>query len=253
LLFVTPTGVRVKQKDGKELSFVDSNGECNLTRLKQALDKTPSITEMREMSDRFVLRETLDKRDPLLHPLLRWIITSNRAHIRKLAPEEEMKNMGTKFQFVLLSSTPEKEQKFLALRRRAEVSGGTGSLWAFHGSSTGNWHSILRTGLKNMSNTKYMTTGAALGPGIYMATNSSTSLAYCREAGGWGRSMFGNFLCLALCELVNQANKNHNRGGVYVVPDEDLVVTRFFFILDSSANNRALNVDVSNLNVPKLA
>jgi hypothetical protein len=55
---------------------------------------------------------------------------------------------------------------------------GKGHFFAFHGSDTCNWHSILRTGLKNMSNTKFMTSGAAYGSGIYMATDSGTSLGY---------------------------------------------------------------------------
>jgi poly [ADP-ribose] polymerase 6/8 len=40
------------------------------------------------------------------------------------------------------------------------------------GSGIENWHSILRNGLVNASNTKLMTTGAAYGPGIYAASDS---------------------------------------------------------------------------------
>jgi len=46
----------------------------------------------------------------------------------------------------------------------------------FH--SFGNWHCILRRGLKNYSNTELMSCGAAHGAGIYLAQDSGTSLGY---------------------------------------------------------------------------
>jgi hypothetical protein len=50
----------------------------------------------------------------------------------------------------------------------------------YHGSSLANWHGIQRTGLVVLSNTQYMSAGAALGPGIYTAAagNFGTSYAY---------------------------------------------------------------------------
>ena len=39
-------------------------------------------------------------------------------------------------------------------------------------------HAILRSGLKNASNTKLMTAGAAYGPGIYLSTDASMSMQY---------------------------------------------------------------------------
>jgi len=40
----------------------------------------------------------------------------------------------------------------------------------FHGSAPENWYSILRNGIRILSNTKYMTAGAALGAGVYAAS-----------------------------------------------------------------------------------
>jgi hypothetical protein len=45
----------------------------------------------------------------------------------------------------------------------------------------GNWHSILRCGLKNYSGTKFQTHGTAYGNGIYLAADSSTSLGYAQN------------------------------------------------------------------------
>lgn len=53
--------------------------------------------------------------------------------------------MGTPYQYMLLTSTPEKEARYAALKKTY------GSFMAFHGSPMENWHSILHNGLRNMS------------------------------------------------------------------------------------------------------
>lgn len=75
--------------------------------------------------------------------------------------------MNTEYQYMFLSSPPEKEAEFQQLKKKH------GSILAFHGSAFGNWHSILRIGLKNFSNTELMSTGAAYGPGIYLCNIST--------------------------------------------------------------------------------
>ena len=70
----------------------------------------------------------------------------------------------------MVSGNPEAEMKFRKKRKKF------GSFYAFHGSNSGNWHCILRAGLKNYSNTNKMSAGAAAGPGIYLAKQLSTSL-----------------------------------------------------------------------------
>jgi poly [ADP-ribose] polymerase 6/8 len=51
--------------------------------------------------------------------------------------------MHTKHQYLLLSDAPEKEERFRKLKKEF------GSTFAFHGSATENWHSIMRKGLIN--------------------------------------------------------------------------------------------------------
>ena len=70
----------------------------------------------------------------------------------------------------MVSGNPEAEMKFRKKRKKF------GSFYAFHGSNSGNWHGILRAGLKNYSNTNKMSAGAAAGPGIYLAKQLLTSL-----------------------------------------------------------------------------
>lgn len=66
---------------------------------------------------------------------------------------------------MLLTSTPEKEARFAALKKKYNsyhpyidvnqtdpfITRRHGSFLAFHGSPMENWHSILRNGLRNMS------------------------------------------------------------------------------------------------------
>ena len=78
----------------------------------------------------------------------------------------------------MVNAAPEKEAKFTALKRLHKT------VFAFHGSSIECWHSIIRCGLKNVSNTKLMTAGAACGAGIYTSTNMATSLSYMLTPGG---------------------------------------------------------------------
>ena len=304
LLFVTPTGIIAKDPlTGEELTFGETEEKLDHQHILRVLEQCPSLEDMRShldsvresvrlrTQDKYPLKSYLDTYSPLLYPLLRWILTSNRSHIRPLKPFEMIKGANTKHQFAMLSNAPAKEARFQTLKREAAAAatdesldaftkgygpfpptsssssstssstfpssattsittkkgtGGygvlssspsvkspfsnntTGSVFAFHGSNTGNWHSILRTGLKNLSNTKYMVCGAAKGAGIYMATQAVTSLGYCRQAGGWANSMFGpSFICLAICEVVCGKDLI---PPVYVVPENDRVSTRYFLL-----------------------
>jgi len=270
LLFVTPSGVVGKDaKSGKEFTFAKSGCEgkkelsqedLDVSRLTSCLQQCPPVADMAKMVAKNTLKEDLQKIDPLLYPLLRWILTSNRAHIRPLTEKERIPELKTQYQFVLLSSNPDREAKFQNFKRvaagmnrffpeRGLPPGPGGSCFAYHGSSTGNWHSILRTGLKNMSGTAYMTTGAAYGPGIYMAKDSSTSFGYCRDVGGWSKSMYGQLICLSVCEVVKQ--RCLNEKVYYVVPNEDTVTTRFLCVYPQSFTDRP-NVAVSSLTTPHI-
>jgi ubiquitin-conjugating enzyme E2 Q len=73
---------------------------------------------------------------------------------------------------MLLSQDPAKERKFMQAKNKH------GSLFCFHGSSMENWYSILRNGLRNLSNSGLMTAGAAYGAGIYASENYATSYGY---------------------------------------------------------------------------
>lgn len=134
----------VDPTDPKTLAF--NPKKKNYERLQKALDSVMSIREMTQGSY-LEIKKQMDKLDPLAHPLLQWIISSNRSHIVKL-PLSRLKFMHTSHQFLLLSSPPAKEARFRTAKKLY------GSTFAFHGSHIENWHSILRNGLVNASYTK---------------------------------------------------------------------------------------------------
>jgi len=212
----------------------------NLPALNKLIQLVPTIEEVKKLPDTKSIKVMLDSIDRLAFPLLRWIITSNRAHLAKLETKDCIEEMKTEHQYIFMSSPPEKESKFQKIKKEK------GSFWAFHGSSFSNWHSILRVGLKNYSNTALMSSGAAYGAGIYLSPSSSTSFGYARAQTGWPKSLFNkkgtvsHMQCLALCEVIDAGYKANPH---YVVSDEDHVMTRYFFIFDGSITNPAVEAN----------
>ncbi|PRP89860.1 hypothetical protein PROFUN_00202 [Planoprotostelium fungivorum] len=149
---------------------------------------------------------------------------------------DRIEGMKCENQYLFVSSPPEKESKFQQLKKKH------GAFWAFHGSSLFNWHSILRIGLKNFSNTEFMSAGAAYGAGIYMAEQFSTSLTYALHHN------IGSKVCLAICEVIKAGYK---ANPYYVVPNEDHVITRYFLVYENreaaAADSACLASKLQNL------
>ncbi|KAG8507435.1 Protein mono-ADP-ribosyltransferase PARP6 [Galemys pyrenaicus] len=252
----------VDPTDPKTLAF--NPKKKNYERLQKALDSVMSIREMTQGSY-LEIKKQMDKLDPLAHPLLQWIISSNRSHIVKLplsrvsdhSPTKlfeflQLKFMHTSHQFLLLSSPPAKEARFRTAKKLY------GSTFAFHGSHIENWHSILRNGLVNASYTKLQLHGAAYGKGIYLSPISSISFGYSGMGKGQHRmpskdelvqrynrmntipqtrSIQSRFLqsrnlnCIALCEVITSKDLQKH-GNIWVCPVSDHVCTRFFFVYE---------------------
>ncbi|XP_059421402.1 protein mono-ADP-ribosyltransferase PARP6-like isoform X5 [Carassius carassius] len=235
--------------DPKTLAF--NPKKKNYERLQKALDSVMSIREMTQGSY-LEIKKQMDKLDPLAHPLLQWIISSNRSHIVKLPLSRQLKFMHTSHQFLLLSSPPAKEARFRTAKKLY------GSTFAFHGSHIENWHSVLRNGLVNASYTKLQLHGAAYGKGIYLSPISSISFGYSGMGKGQhrmptkdelvqrynrmntmpqSRPIHSRFLqsrnlnCIALCEVITSKDLQKH-GNIWVCPVSDHVCTRFFFVYE---------------------
>uniref|UniRef100_A0A7S4DSE0 PARP catalytic domain-containing protein n=1 Tax=Lotharella globosa TaxID=91324 RepID=A0A7S4DSE0_9EUKA len=198
------------------------------------------------------LSKSLEARHALLEPTLRWIITSNRAHIRYLEPHERIKGLGTDNQFVMLGASPQHEWKF-QMEKSCTVKSRS-SIWAWHGSHFKNWHSIVRTSLKNMSGTKYQAHGASYGKGIYLAKKSGTSLGYSKfdNSGMWPLSKLGKTQpqVLALCEIVNHRNLP-KPNPYYVIPIEHWVATRFLVVHNSESRRHNVDANEAATKIPR--
>uniref|UniRef100_A0A8L0DLW2 Poly [ADP-ribose] polymerase n=1 Tax=Oncorhynchus mykiss TaxID=8022 RepID=A0A8L0DLW2_ONCMY len=221
-------------------------------RVMRALD---SLTSIREMSQApyLEIKRQMDKHDPLAHPLLTWVICSNRSHIVKLPVTRQLKFMHTPHQFLLLSSPPAKESNFRAAKNLF------GSTFAFHGSHIENWHSILRNGLVVASNTRLQLHGAIYGSGIYISPMSSISFGYSgtqktyrnfvihfNSAADIRMSEMQDFHCfcnkLFVLLTVITSPDLHKHGDIWVVPNTDHVCTRFFFVYeDGQVGDTSIN------------
>ncbi|XP_067091080.1 protein mono-ADP-ribosyltransferase PARP6-like [Osmerus mordax] len=238
-------------------------------RLQKTLDSVMSIRKMTQ-GPYSEIKKQMDKTDPLAHPLLQWIISSNRSHIVKLPLNRQLKFMHTPHQFLLISSPPAKEAHFRAARKLH------GSTFAFHGSHIENWHSILRNGLVNASYTKLQLHGAAYGKGIYLSPISSISFGYSgmgkgqhqipskeelikhcnrlntveQECSGQARFLQSrNLNCIALCEVITSKDLLRH-GNIWVCPTPDHVCTRFFFVYENGQVGDA-NINTQDVQIQK--
>jgi len=211
------------------------------------LAKFPSVERMSQAKDFSDMKKQMDQAHEHAYSLLQWIITSNRSHIVKLNAEKHIKSMATSHQYLLLSAPPEREAAF------REAKNIHGSIFAFHGSSSENWHSILRSGLKNASGTKLQMNGAAYGSGIYLAPQAATSFGYCRMYNSTTQAQKNsgnrfldntNIHCIAICEVINKDIKKN--GGIWVQPNEHYVMTRFFFVYVGASVGQANNCNTEN-------
>uniref|UniRef100_A0AAX7V7X2 Poly [ADP-ribose] polymerase n=1 Tax=Astatotilapia calliptera TaxID=8154 RepID=A0AAX7V7X2_ASTCA len=191
-------------------------------RLQKALDNVLLVRRMAQ-GPYSEIKKQLDKIDPLAHPLLQWILASNRSHIVKLPLSRQLTFMHTPHQFLLISSPPCKEAHFQTAKKLY------GSTFAFHGSHIENWHSILRNGLVNASYTKLQLHGAAYGKGIYLSPISSISFGYS------GKNSHEPKLLITSKNL-------QKHGNIWVCPVSDHVCTRFLFVYE---NGQVGDIDIN--------
>ena len=167
----------------------------------------------------------LNRISPFAYPLLTWVVSSNRSFFVHLPAEHAIGALDGE-QYLMLSSPPDRERRFRELRRHH------GSVYAFHGSSCENWHSIVRTGLRNASGTKFQVNGTAYGKGIYMSPLLSTASGYARPGGFSGSSASAGpnaVVVVAVCEVIN-CGINKATADIWTVAAEDHVTTRMLLL-----------------------
>jgi ubiquitin-protein ligase len=92
--------------------------------------------------------------------------------------------------------------------------------YLYHGSPFHCWYSIIKNGLKVMSGTEFMTTGAAYGNGIYLSNQLAVSYGYAIPMAPFNYTMIGLF------QVTEDPQKFLKTTGIYVVPTEKILVLR---------------------------
>ncbi|KAI0824358.1 hypothetical protein BC628DRAFT_1379076 [Trametes gibbosa] len=166
--------------------------------------------------------------------VLRWCVASCTAHLEELVSEDEkVKNMDPLWkQFRFSVGAPDAEAKFRKAVREAQDEYTRArefpSLYAFHGSNTCNWHSIIRHGLWF----KTIAHGRAYGHGVYFAKDGVISMGtysartrYC-----WRNSAIKLSACVALAEIVNLPGRFRSTNPFFVVDKTEWIVCRYLMV-----------------------
>lgn len=105
-----------------------------------------------------------------------------------------------------------------------------------------NWYSILRNGLRNLSNTSLMTAGAAYGAGIYASSQYGTSYGYTARYNHGNKSWLNtgaglqNSFIIAVVEIIKKPGYGKDPNfGIVVVPEEDDIIIRYLFVIKNHA------------------
>jgi ubiquitin-protein ligase len=192
------------------------------------LGKMPNVHQLQEWVDKSELVSQMNAIDPFLFPLLRWILCTNTSFIEEiLDPQELILGIPKTYkQFRISSGSLNKEYAFQCAKKKHAL-GKNEHLYAFHGSSVYNWHSILRLGLHY----KKTTNGRAYGNGIYHALDVGTSLSYAGNISKkWENAELAIDSCFTMNELVNCLEKFVSSSPYLVVEDIQWVQLRYLFL-----------------------
>ena len=114
--------------------------------------------------------------------------------------------------------------------------------YLYHGSPFHCWYSIIKNGLKVMSGTEFMTTGAAYGNGIYLSDHLATSHGYARQTPPFSYSMIGLF------QVTENPQKYLKTPSIYVAPTEKILILRTLIKINKfgASHNNASYANIDN-------
>ncbi|CAL1702918.1 unnamed protein product [Somion occarium] len=211
-------------------------------------------------------KKRLTDMDPNILPaawlLLRWCVASCTAHLEELqSPEDRIPNIDSQWrQFRFSVGSPDAEAKFRTALQQAQTQNLNArrypSLYAFHGSPTSNWHSIIRHGLwfKTVAN------GRAYGNGVYFAKEGQTSMSgYARgTAHRWRNTELGVGPCVAVAEIVNLPEQFVSQNPFFVVQHTDWIVCRYLLVSATRSDEyygeeaQPMDIDVPSVDLDPL-
>ncbi|KAH8677307.1 hypothetical protein BX600DRAFT_122349 [Xylariales sp. PMI_506] len=224
------------------------------------LATVPSVQSMREYlgasQDQQLEKSSL--LSPAASKLLRWIVASNRSYIVQVNDYpadvntkheqrgEMLSGVDGWIQFRFAQGSPEKETQFQEEVKKIDKAHKT--IFAWHGSSITNWHSIIREGL----NFEYTLNGRAFGNGVYFALDFGLSMGYTHAHLShahviWPNSSLKIATALSLNEIINRPDDFTHSKSCLVVQHTHWIQCRYLLVkplkqdhLVSTANKAAV-------------
>jgi len=125
-----------------------------------------------------------------------------------------------------------------------------------HGSVISNWYSIFANGLQvGNAETGTLLNGAAYGKGVYLASDASLSLQYCKShrVNNDNDSFNSEHYILCMFQVLKPYETYKKTSIIYVVPNSNEVVIQYLFLIDSTADhNKILNYIRTKYNNDKI-
>lgn len=227
--------------------------------MQHVLNTLPPIAKIREYlsSCPSATLRSCEQVSPAAATLLMWIVSSNRSCINEIVTldaagpddgqygelqsykwtvkekrrQEYIHGINGYVQFRFSQGSPDKELRFnkalQEISRQKDLSQYP-TIFAWHGSSVANWHSILRTGL----DFKNIACGRVYGDGVYFSPLFATSVGYAMTstATRWPNSVLNVQSILSLNEIINAPERFVSRTPHYVVQEEDWHQCRYLFV-----------------------
>jgi hypothetical protein len=78
-----PNGIEIKDNNNKTYNFKRDNKNDN-SKVKNVIATFPKVETLQKWVKEDKLKEEMFKLNPLAYSLLRWILASNRTHLKKL-------------------------------------------------------------------------------------------------------------------------------------------------------------------------
>ncbi|CAK7217404.1 hypothetical protein SBRCBS47491_003154 [Sporothrix bragantina] len=207
--------------------FDDLEQRLKAAHLLLLLDTLPPVQHLKSELEKPTVNDLKSARgvSPAAAVLLGWIMATNRScilqitepslMIHELLENRRMAPPNGYLQFCFLQGVPEADHEFQRqLEANTKHTNNYPTLLAWHGSSTVNWHSILRTGLDYT----IMANGRAYGDGVYFSPDFNTSLGYATNLGTqWPKAVFDLRSVVSLYEVINAPHKFKSSAPHYVI------------------------------------
>ncbi|PHH76260.1 hypothetical protein CDD80_1675 [Ophiocordyceps camponoti-rufipedis] len=217
------------------------------TALMMLMMAMPSVLDMRnymQEQSRQGLSE-LSSLSKSARSLAQWVLATNRSHLvqDEAIPDAKVKmikepGVGNMMRFRFAQGAPDRERHFAQeLKTHCNPFLMHSTLFAWHGSAPGNWHSIVRTGLDFQNELN----GRAYGHGVYMSQYMATSINYsvatkdiARKLDSvpsiWPSSDLQPSKAISMVEVINRPDVFVSRAPHFVVDRVSWIQCRYLYI-----------------------